>query len=250
VISFGSGGDAGLTPDGVQAVASDHVDVDMHRRPQTRTLHSLQDMYRSLVIREGPVATDALLEHFRPVDHSPDPSVGRYGALMANQWWSDVAREQFAAFPGVSAADGDGSGPWEFVGVDGAAFDDEPVRPLEELRADPLVRVEAALDERGVDRRSDRRSALVALVEALADAGRAEAETLATETLATELRSWSLSLDDVADDLAALPGVEREVQHPPDPSEIAVETMADVIDGYEALDQGSTEVWRYVPASE
>lgn len=238
MMSLGSGG-AGLTPSGVQAVAQEHIEIDAPRRPRTLGLHSVQDMYRSLIVSEGAHTRADLIPHFRPVQGGDyDPDRGRYSERMSRGWWDDVGRPNLAALPGVED-DGDAL---TFTGVDADEFDEDHTRPLDDLRADPVVQVEAALDERGLARQTEPRTAIEAVVAHLADVQEAT-----PDVLSRQLRRSDHSLDDLASDLGALPGVSRKTRTPPDPSEIEVETMADVLEGHERLAEGGAVVWRFTP---
>lgn len=54
-------------------------------------------------------------------------------------------------------------------------------------------------------------------------------------------------LDRLLDVLAELPGIEREVETPPDPDELTVETYADVLSARQEIDVPPTTVWRFNP---
>lgn len=52
-------------------------------------------------------------------------------------------------------------------------------------------------------------------------------------------------VDGVASDLEQLPGISRTIERPPEPAEIEVETMADVLEGHYRLEADPVEVWEY-----
>lgn len=232
--------DAGLTDQGVQAVVGEGVDLSgWYREPQTATSFSLYAMLRALVVSEEPVSRSDLLVHHRGVEGGDyDPDRGRYSSRMSRDWFADVGRPALLSLPGVSEADGG----LAFTGVDASDYAEDETRPLDEFRSDPLVRVEAALDRFEVPRDADRRDDYMSLVAHLA-----AVESAPTEELDRKLRRTDAEVADLAPTLETLPGVERETETPPSPSEIEVSTMMDVLEGYERLDRDATEVWRFAP---
>lgn len=237
MIGFGSGTDVGLTFDGAQEAVRRHCAFDdMHREPRTKATISIQDMFRALIVAPDGRTTDELMVHFRPVDHAPAADLGRYNDLMSSDWWDDVGRPRLSDLPGVEQ-DGD---RWRFVGLpDPGEFDKEHARPLDDLREDPHNRVAATLDDEGIQRRSDVRTAVTGLWERLLGS-----EQITEETLRSDRTLRSVDWGEVKPLLLTLPGVSRETERPPDPEAIDVETMADVLEGYAAIEQEPTDVWR------
>lgn len=108
----------------------------------------------------------------------------------------------------------------------------------DDRRSDPETHVEAALDDLGIPRRSERREAILAFWRALRERGSAPADELDGAVRTASLAAVAGTLED-------LPGVDREADQSPEPEEIDVETMADVIAGREALEAEPTETWRF-----
>lgn len=225
---LGSNDGAGLTRSGVKAAVREHVDLEGHK--VTKSQLSIQDMYHVLIVR-GRVDKDDLLEHFRPYsNHVPDQ--GHYGDLAADQWWDEVGAPALAGLPGVSVD----QTAARFEGVDASRFEDEHVRPLEEIRSDPSVRAGIALDRLGVSRGSDERDELMRLFTALLDAGSATSEELDTV-------SRTVSFTDHESTFRELPMVSRSVETPPELDEISIETYQDVLDAREAVEADPVVRW-------
>jgi hypothetical protein len=237
-----AGGEYGLTPgSGVQEAVSRHCEFGGYGGLSATHELAVQDMLRYLV-GVGEADRDALLEFFRPIDAHPDPDAWRYSEWMGDQWWRDVG-SQLEEIPGVQPPADDGD-TWRFVGVPADALDaEEHTRPLEDLRADPEFRVEIALNERGVgigkDVGSGVRDELLAAWEHLRAHGEASPDELERRALRRT------SIDEIAEDLEALPNVERVEEHPPEPEDLEISTYADVLAAKEAVDRDVTVEWRY-----
>lgn len=245
-----TGGDElALTSSGLQEAVSRHVSIASpndrddrqveHPIPtetRGRAKRAIVNVLEHLMVR-GETDRDTLIEAYFEPNPPPARDQLRYGEHAGDAWWQDVIEPALRDLPCVETADADGE-TWRFTGVAASEYDDEHVVPLAELRGDPAVAVKATLDERGVARDSLQREAVLSCWRHLQ-----ENETATSEDLDSELPGTSV--DEVADNLAALPGVEREIEGPPDPEEIPVETMADVLEGHERLEADPVEVWRY-----
>lgn len=234
----------GLTPDGVSAIIREHRTFDRpSEEPVERTQRMLEGIVEYLQVRDEPHRRELVQLFFEP-DTTHAPKQLRYVAGTGDEWFADVAAPQLRVLPCVEAVD-DGDS-WRFdpsgVDPDSHALDDEHVAPIEEVGADPELQTRAALAEQGIERGSDEREALLELVDRLREMD----EEVTTDEL-DGVVGTGLDVEAVADDLAALPGVERTVDEPPAPEDITVETMADVIEGREALEAETTETWRYDP---
>lgn len=242
------GDDLALTSDGVQEAVRRHVSITSPNTRDDRGLEhpisteargrakrAIVDVLEHLMVR-GEADRDALIAAYFEPNPPPARDQLRYAEHAGDAWWQDVVEPALRALPCVEPVDAAGEA-WRFTGVAAGDYDDDHVVPLAELRRDPVVVAEAALDERGVARDSHQREAVLSCWRHLQTTDSATAEELDSE-----LRRKSI--DEVADDLAALPGVERDVETPPESEEITVETMADVIEGYERLDADPVETWR------
>lgn len=218
----------GLSREGVREAVDRHCEFAGHNT--TKSLLSVRDLYHVLIVRDQATA-DELLDYFRPYSNHV-PEQGHYAEIAAEQWWMDVGAPQLAQLPGVVVDDA----VVRFEGVNPSDFDDEHVRPLEEIRNDPEVRVDLALDRLGVERGSDEREDILALLDALRESGSATSEDL-------DRAVHGVSFAEHADTLAKLPGVERTEEHPPAPEEIEIETYADVLDARETVEQDAVVRW-------
>lgn len=243
------GDELALTSSGIHEAVNRHVSIEspdideddgvkqsIPPEAKAKAKAAVRNVLEHLIVR-GETDRDALIEaHF-----DPNPPMHRrqlrFSEWASDEWWQDVIEPALRELPCVEPADSD-SKAWRFKGVAASDYDDEHVVPLAELRSDPDVAVEATLDDRGVDRDSLQREAVRSCWRHL------QANETATSADLDETLHQK-SIDGIADDLAALPGVEREVESLPDPEEIAVETMADVLEGYERLESDPVEVWRY-----
>lgn len=232
-----------LTRKGVNEAISQYCEIEGYQKGTSKSRISLTNIVKHLMER-GEASSEDLLEHFEPVPHTHNPSTGRYGSYHEDQWWADVGRPQLKAFPGVELID-ENEGRWQFVGVDPSTFDDEYLVPIEDLRSETTVQIRNGLRDIGVNPRSERHEALVKLCDHLS-----YTESASTGELDRKLRRMDVSADDIESTLEEIPGVQRHVNGPPDPSEIEVSTMADVIEGYDALDQETIVEWRYTPPNE
>lgn len=262
--------DVGLTDGGIQAVVDEYCEFEGNRQATTRSRLSVQDMYRYLLERDVATATE-LQAHHRPTDGPPAPDAGRYPETHTREWWADVGRPSLRALPGVDEVDDPAARPpvgreardaevWAFTGLDARArdgLDPEHTAPLEELRGAPEVQAEHVLDGLGIPRRwtqrghTDRRGALLALYETIRQ------RDVTTEALLAEIEADDRTrgypprefLEDVRDSLTALPGVEVETFEPRAPSEIPVETMADVLEAQRELERDPEETWTFAPGA-
>ena len=227
----------GLTETGVREAVYEHCDIQGHRRPVNESKGYLTSIVRHL-IKHGESSKDDLLAYFNmgyTYEGNADPSVGRYTTATKGRWWDDVAEPQLSRLPLVEQT---GEGTWRFSGVNPEAFDDDHLVPLEEVRSRPRTKAEAVLDEQGVGVYSDRRDALLSAWDFLKSTRRASRETLSN-------RLDDFDVEEISATLSELPGVSREVNEPPEPEEIEVETMADVLEGRELLEQDATVEWVY-----
>lgn len=237
-------GAVGLTGQGAADAVSRHFEPEGARSPRTRSLLSVQDMLRALVVADGGLDRDALLAHWREAEYH-DPDAGAYGRVGGREWFDDVGRPALLAVPGVVEVDGgtaadrlrfDGADPAALLGEDVDESDDR-VRPLGDLRTGRKAAAERVLDARGLARHSDEYERVLSMHERVVSAGEIPTDELETTLIREEF-------DDLRDHLEALPGV-AVVADTPDPAEIQIETMADVLEAQDRLDAGATEVWRH-----
>lgn len=230
----------GLTEDGINAILREHRTFDSPSGEGLAHTHRmLEDILEHLQVN-GEAQRHDLLDRFFQGLSADNPDQLWYPRNKGGEWFADVAAPQLRALPCVT---GDESGDvWRFdpSGVDPAALDDEHVTPLAELRGDAEYAAKAKLDDLGVERRTDERKVLRRFWKRIRGNGSVTADTLERAGQGT-----GVSIEDVAGTLKALPGIERTVEEPPAPEEIAVETMADVLEGYERLEAEPEEVWRY-----
>lgn len=229
----------GLAPTALRAHITEHVDVDAPL-PELRVeqRRRIADVVEYLAFR-GETRRDDLVELFFRPDDVQKPAQGRY--VNGGRWFRELVAPELAALECVDVVDPEATiSSWRFTGIDPDAVDDDAdPATLDELRATPEYRARGVLDERGVPRRTDERDAVMGLWRRVRGRGEVMADDLGS------VQGTGLGVDDVADDLAALPGVERTVDDP-DPADLPVETMADVIEGRERLERGAVEVWRAV----
>lgn len=243
MISTFSRGDAeqplGLTEDGINAILREHRTFDSPSGAGVAQSHRMLEDILECLQANGEMQRRDLVDRFFEGMSTDNPDQLWYTKHKGDEWFADVAAPQLRALPCV-AGDDEGEA-WRFdpSGIDPEALDDEHVTSLEELRNDPMRPVEEALDERGIGRRTDERAALRSLWKTIRNRGSVPADELDT------VGNTGLSADDVERQLKSLPGIERTVETPPEPEEIPVETMADVLEGHERLEAGAVGVWRF-----
>lgn len=231
-----AGEQTALTQEGVTEAVSRHCEFDAPLPgPRARARKAVEGMLTHLM-EKGEASSDELVDGYFEPDGLHKPSQLRYGDHTGDAWWRDVAAPQLSALPCVEIDEG--SGTCRFTGVDSSDYADEHTLPLEDLRNDPEVGIEVELDDLDVPRRSDERDALLAFWRHLSQHGSATTAEL-------DRTVHGMAVADVASPLEDLSGVEREVNHPPDPEDIEVSTMADVVDGYRELEKDPTETWRF-----
>lgn len=128
----------------------------------------------------------------------------------------------------------------EYAGVDPSddvlSMLDDDVRPLAEFRNDPRVRATVELGDR-FGPTSDEIDEVLDLWDTVAAAGETTSEEMS--------RDYRLNLDEFEGVLADLPGIEREVETPPDSEDIPIDTLADVFEARQRIDEPPPTVWRF-----
>lgn len=235
-----------LAPTALRDEVRERVSVDAPLpgvRAQQRK--RIADVVEYLELR-GETRRDDLVAMFFEGDGVQAPDQARY--VDGRRWFRDLAAPALEGLPFVDVVDPEATvSTWRFTGADPDALliadrhvDDDAIGTLAEIRAAPEYRVRGVLDELGIARRSDEREAIRTRWDRLRARGEATADEL-------DLADPDDRDDDsVAADLIELPGVTRTVDEP-DPEEIAVDTLADVIEGRERLEAGAIERWRYDP---
>jgi hypothetical protein len=231
----------GLTTAGITQVTREHCELNFEVRAAGAVKDSRENLVRIVEYLQEHGEThrreflDAVYEPTGPGGNSPKH--GTYTRLNYDGWFADVGEPALRRLP-VIEGDDDGD-VWRFSGIDADEHDDEHVVSLAKLRGDVDQVTENALDALGVARGADEREALRRFARRI----RQDAPVSTGDLGADE--ETGLAASDVADDLEQLPGIRHTVEEPPDPEELPVETMADVLEGYEALEAGPTEVWQY-----
>lgn len=229
-----SGGTHALTSQGIQDAMSEHCEFDGHRPAVSGQRASIRAMIDALQRHDGPLTRQDLEDYYSPVNNG-DPRKGRYGTHQYMQFWEDVATEQLAALPGTrETTDG-----FEFAGFDPADVDlaDSRIRPIDDLRDHPRTKARNAAD-RLAEPGSDRHDRLMKLWTHVASEG---------ETTSASIRSdvRRVDIEHLADDLEALPHIEREFVEPPEPADLEIDTYADVLEAEQAVDAEPETRWRY-----
>lgn len=226
-------GDVGLTTTGVRRAVASHCELQGDREGVGPQRQSLRSMLGALVRQDGPLSEYDLQAYFKPARQDAVDQ-GHYIGHKYSRFWNEVGRPQLLAVPGVEETDGG----LHFVGADPSAFDvdTEHIRPLDELRADPRTKALTVLDDRFGSHSAEREN-IMKLYDAITGAQQVGESELERKHV------FTVSSDDL-DVLDDLPGIEREVRHPPEPKDIPIETYQDVLDAEQAVDQTAETVWR------
>ena len=237
--SHDHGDGVGLTTTGLQRAITAHCDLQGDREGRGAQRQSLRSMLGALVRQDTALDEHDLQRHFKPALQDAIEQ-GHYSANKYGRFWDEVAHRQLPAVPGVETTEGG----LRFVGADPTELDvdDEYTRPLDELRADPRNRAFNVLDNR-LGPHSDERENVLKLWDSIDGSKRIGESEL-------ERRQVFRVTDDYLDVLADLPGIEREVEQPPQPEDFSIDTYADVLEAEKAIEQreGAEVVWRSTDA--
>lgn len=245
----GDGADDPTVPaDGFDAV-KDHLDLDGSPPGTTRSLITIGHCYDYLA-KYGEATENDLRRTYTPFDGAQEKH-GRYDSRRA--WWSSVGRPALLSLPGVEESDGG----LRFTGVDPSEVGETcPASDLEvsaEVRAEHVI-IETEFRQHGawIDRQRHALLETWGTLQSRSDMSEDElkAELDSYGSIGRVERFWS---DTARDVLEALPGVDVTREGgTPDPAEIEVETLQDVLDGlrevgavdHDVKHEPGKEVWR------
>jgi hypothetical protein len=237
-----------LTEAGRRKAIVQRCDLPDFREARNDQRKALLSIYAALHRRSGPMSRRDLRDYFVPsgVDASAQ------GSYTSFSRWMDEGggRANLLRLPGVAEADGG----LEFIGArleDLADLDrleaGEHTRPLDRYRDDPRVKARNAAEDMTAPG-SDELEDLLRLWDLIASVG---TSGTTREELDRDRRTERL-LSEYEERLAELPHIVREVEQPPDPSDIVLEeleTLEDLLAAQAAHDEPPVERWRFDPDS-
>lgn len=223
-----------------EAVIRASVDLPDDGGARAAQVRSLSSMLRRLIAEAGPHDWPTLREHFVPAG-TQETSRGWF--VDADNWFREVGEDHLVSLPGVTEhADGlayHGLDEGEIADLDLTDGARDAIRPLADLREDVSTRTWLA----AIEHHSPHADAVEDVLQAV-DVIRSVGPSGISTVEIREQHRLDVSQPEIRRPLESIEGIDREVVEPLEPEEIEVDTLADVVSGFEEIEREPEPRWR------